>query len=70
MSASQAALQTAFGQNVGFGDHAGEAHRVFQRQGVKSGSEADAIRSLGGGREHRQRVRRNGKLLKEMVIYY
>ena len=37
---------------------------------MKGSPEADAIGSLRRRSEHRQRVRRNGKLLEEMMIYH
>ena len=68
MSASQAAFQTAVGENVGFGDHAGQTHRIFQGKSMECGAEADTAGPLRRRREHGERISGDGELLKEVVV--
>jgi hypothetical protein len=55
-------------QDVSLRNHPRQPHWVLQRQRVKRGAEAYSIGALSGGGKHRQRIGRDGKLLKEMMI--
>src|SRR5262249_8651369 len=52
----------------GGSDLPGQFHRVFRRQDVQGGAEANAAGMLGCGAEKSQRVGRDAKLLREGMI--
>src|SRR2546429_3994359 len=68
MSSSQPAFQTAVGEDVRFGNHAGQTHRILEREGMERRAEANALRALRGGSKHCKRIRRNRELLEEVMI--
>src|SRR6266704_456030 len=67
MSSSQPAFQTAVGEDVRFGNHAGQTHRILEREGMERRAEANALRALRGSK-HCKRISRNRELLEEVMI--
>src|ERR1041385_2357712 len=68
MPPAQAALEPSVGQDVSLGDHSCQSHGIFERQGVQRSAETNATSPLRSRRKHRQRICRDRKLLKEVVI--
>src|SRR5437773_3757604 len=68
MAASQPAFEAPAREDVCFRDLSSEAHRIFEGNSEQSNSKSDALSALGGGAEERQRIGRDGKSLKEMMI--
>ena len=68
MSPAQAAFQSPVCQDVSFGDHACQAHGIFERQRVQGGAKADAFGALCRRGKHGQRVSRYRELLEEVMI--
>src|SRR6266436_4050524 len=68
MAASQPAFEAPSREDVCFRDLSSEAHGVFERKSKQSNSKSDALSALSGGAEERQRIGRDGKSLKEMMV--
>src|SRR6266850_7097631 len=68
MTASQAAFEATVREDIGFGNHAGEAQRIFKGQCMQRSAETNTVRTLCSRCKHGQRIRRNRKLLEEMMI--
>src|SRR5262249_62429788 len=68
MPTSPPTLKPPVGQDVSFCDHSRQPHGILERKRVQRSTEADTIRPLRRRGEHSQWVRRNRKLLEEMMI--
>jgi hypothetical protein len=68
MAAPDAAFQSAVGENIRLRNRTCQEQGIVQRQRMTEGMEADPARALGYRREHRQRVRRDAKLLEKMMF--
>ena len=68
VTAANAPLITAAGENVGRVDHTRKDHRVVVRQRMQHRAEADVARALRGRGEQRGRVRRDRELREEVVL--
>src|SRR6266481_2203441 len=68
MAASQPAFEAPSREDVCFRDLSSEAHGIFEGKSEQSNSKSDALSALSGGAEERQRIGRDGKSLKEMMV--
>src|SRR5438552_16549188 len=68
MSSSQPAFQTSVGEDVRFGNHARQTHRLLEREGMERRAEANSLRTFRGGSKHCKRIRRNRELLEKVMI--
>src|SRR6266851_4820765 len=68
MTASQPAFEAPICKDVGFRDLSGQAHWVFEGKREEGHSKPNALGELGRGAEERQRIGRNRKFLKEMMV--
>src|SRR5437870_2517475 len=68
MSSSQPAFQTSVGEDVRFGNHARQTHRILERERMERRAEANSLRTLRGGSKHCKRIRRNRELLEKVMI--